>query len=444
MDAAQAQARPRAVRCRRCLPAHESLETNQRAVLALYDESAVKLLRYARAFGLSDETAEDVVQDVFVALFRHLCLGRPRHSLTGWLFRVTRNLSLKQRQRQRGAPADLLTDLLLERIADPGHTPEERAAFNAAMPAAAVGDACAGAPGPPMCLSALGGAVVSGHRERAGHLAWLGVEVADARLGRLASADREMTMEHDDHLSDDQLAAARRRPSGSARARGRGGARRSVRAVLRAARPVRTARRVLRRGAEASRTRAMTVHARPPAGTTRTRSREARVARWPVPPRLAHWAAVPAVVAVGVGVAGSWPLRPPGGVRTRRSDGMPVEADARPIASLTPGLALDVPARELCTQSPRPVQEIGEAVRARRAPELRHGGRAAGSIRARLPDHARTRGRPRCPEPLAPALPGAGVERRASRTSSKIYCRAWCARGGWICGPRNARSPATG
>jgi RNA polymerase sigma-70 factor (ECF subfamily) len=112
------------------LPAHQTLESNQRAVLALYDETAVRLLRYARSFGLSGEAAEDVVQDAFVALFRHLCLGRPRHSLTGWLFRVTRNLSLKQRQRQRGEPADLLTDLLLARIADPGHTPEERASFN--------------------------------------------------------------------------------------------------------------------------------------------------------------------------------------------------------------------------------------------------------------------------------------------------------------------------
>ena len=82
------------------------------------------------AFGLNDETAEDVVQDAFVALFRHLCLGRPRHSLTGWLFRVTRNLSLKQRQRERGAPADLVTDLLLERLVDPADTPEERLAFN--------------------------------------------------------------------------------------------------------------------------------------------------------------------------------------------------------------------------------------------------------------------------------------------------------------------------
>ena len=101
------------------LPSQEALESNQRTVLALYDETAVRLLRYARSFGLNDETAEDVVQDAFVALFRHLCLGRPRHSLTGWLFRVTRNLSLKQRQRERGAPADLVTDLLLERLVDP-------------------------------------------------------------------------------------------------------------------------------------------------------------------------------------------------------------------------------------------------------------------------------------------------------------------------------------
>ena len=105
-----------------------SLETAQRDVLSLYDEHAPALVRYARSFGLTDETAEDVVQDVFVALFRHLVLDRPRHNLTGWLFRVTRNLSLKQRRRS-GAPATgLFTDVLLERLVDPADTPEERLA----------------------------------------------------------------------------------------------------------------------------------------------------------------------------------------------------------------------------------------------------------------------------------------------------------------------------
>jgi RNA polymerase sigma-70 factor, ECF subfamily len=104
------------------------LDAAQREVLSLYDQHALPLLRYARSFGLSDETAEDVVQDVFVALFRHLVLDRPRHNLAGWLFRVARNLSLKQRRRAGASVADRFTSLLLERLVDPADTPEERMA----------------------------------------------------------------------------------------------------------------------------------------------------------------------------------------------------------------------------------------------------------------------------------------------------------------------------
>lgn len=106
------------------------LDAAQRDVLSLYDEHALPLLRYARSFGLSDEAAEDVVQDVFVALFRHLALDRPRHNLAGWLFRVTRNLSLKQRRRAGASAADRFTSLVLERLVDPADTPEERMAFD--------------------------------------------------------------------------------------------------------------------------------------------------------------------------------------------------------------------------------------------------------------------------------------------------------------------------
>jgi RNA polymerase sigma-70 factor, ECF subfamily len=106
-----------------------SLDAAQREVLSLYDEHAPRLLRYARSFGLTGEGAEDVVQDAFVALFRHLVARRPGHSLVGWLFKVTRNLALKQRRRAGTPPADLLSDLLLERLVDPADTPEERMAF---------------------------------------------------------------------------------------------------------------------------------------------------------------------------------------------------------------------------------------------------------------------------------------------------------------------------
>lgn len=111
------------------LPDVATLQALQLDVLSHYDEHALRLLRYARSFGLTEDGAEDVVQDVFVALFRHLALGRPRHNLAGWLFKVARNLALKQRRRTGGAPADLVADFLLERLVDPADTPEERMAF---------------------------------------------------------------------------------------------------------------------------------------------------------------------------------------------------------------------------------------------------------------------------------------------------------------------------
>ena len=164
------------------LPSQESLESNERAVLALYDETAVRLLRYARSFGLNDETA-DVVQDAFVALFRHLCLGRPRHSLTGWLFRVTRNLSLKQRQRERGAPPNTVTDLLLERLRRSGRHARGAPGLQRALPAAAVRGRRARAARSPVRVSAIGRAVLSRHRRRPEPVARRGREIARARPG---------------------------------------------------------------------------------------------------------------------------------------------------------------------------------------------------------------------------------------------------------------------
>jgi RNA polymerase sigma-70 factor, ECF subfamily len=68
-------------------------------VLLLFDRHAASLLRYVGSFGLRADEAEDVVQEVFLALFRHLLLDRSRRNLTGWLFQVSHNLALKQRRR---------------------------------------------------------------------------------------------------------------------------------------------------------------------------------------------------------------------------------------------------------------------------------------------------------------------------------------------------------
>src|SRR5262245_24416857 len=73
--------------------------TADREVMLLFDRCGLPLLRYVCSFGLSNEEAEDVVQDVFLLLFRHLRLGRSRVHLRGWLFRVARNQALKERAR---------------------------------------------------------------------------------------------------------------------------------------------------------------------------------------------------------------------------------------------------------------------------------------------------------------------------------------------------------
>jgi RNA polymerase sigma-70 factor, ECF subfamily len=92
-------------------------------VLQLFDRHAAQLGRYAASFGLRADESEDIVQEVFLALFRHLRLGRSRRNLGGWLFQVAHNLALKQRRRtQRRATASW--DAALHELIDPAANPE--------------------------------------------------------------------------------------------------------------------------------------------------------------------------------------------------------------------------------------------------------------------------------------------------------------------------------
>jgi len=73
--------------------------------------------------GLTPADGEEVIQEVFLALFRHLRNGKPRDNLRGWLFRVAHNLALKQRQRSRTnrvmEPQDGAEDLQIAHGPDP-------------------------------------------------------------------------------------------------------------------------------------------------------------------------------------------------------------------------------------------------------------------------------------------------------------------------------------
>jgi len=99
-------------------------------VIALFDQLQERLFRYALSFGLTAHDAEDVVQETFLSLFRHLQLGRSRQNLRGWIFRVGHNLALKRRTAVQTAPANVAYDDIAEGHRDPRPSVEEQIAFN--------------------------------------------------------------------------------------------------------------------------------------------------------------------------------------------------------------------------------------------------------------------------------------------------------------------------
>jgi RNA polymerase sigma-70 factor, ECF subfamily len=96
-------------------------------VLLLFNECGSGLRRYVASFGLSIDESEDVVQEVFLSLFRHLLLGRSQRNLRGWLFRVAHNLALKQRHAVQRRNSRHCDDLPLDRV-DASANPEEQLA----------------------------------------------------------------------------------------------------------------------------------------------------------------------------------------------------------------------------------------------------------------------------------------------------------------------------
>jgi RNA polymerase sigma-70 factor (ECF subfamily) len=98
-------------------------------VTRLFDELRNPVLRYLLRLGLSVPDGDEVVQEVFLALFEHLRRGKPKTNLRGWVFRVAHNLALKRRhasgRRKVLAPAG--SDAAEQQI-DPAPNPEEQMA----------------------------------------------------------------------------------------------------------------------------------------------------------------------------------------------------------------------------------------------------------------------------------------------------------------------------
>ena len=103
----------------------------QAEVLDLFDAAASSLRRYVRSCGVSPEAAEDVVQEAFLALFRHLCGGGARHNLRGWLMQVSHRLALRHRERcaRMQRHESPWQSEIAEAVADPADNPETQLAM---------------------------------------------------------------------------------------------------------------------------------------------------------------------------------------------------------------------------------------------------------------------------------------------------------------------------
>lgn len=95
-------------------------------VSALFDQFRDRLLRYLFTFGLTIPDGEEVVQEVFLALFQHLQRGRSRENLRGWIFRVAHNLALKRRHQSRRNPESMGGAGAEDSAIDSAPSPEDR------------------------------------------------------------------------------------------------------------------------------------------------------------------------------------------------------------------------------------------------------------------------------------------------------------------------------
>src|SRR6516225_9879865 len=86
------------------------LATGACEVTALYRELHKPLLRYLVCIGLSNDEAQDVVQDVFLSLHRHISAGGAQDNIRGWVFRVAHNQARNRQgsyHRRFGEPLDM-------------------------------------------------------------------------------------------------------------------------------------------------------------------------------------------------------------------------------------------------------------------------------------------------------------------------------------------------
>ena len=96
-------------------------------ITQLFDELRERVYRYLLCLSVSSSEAEDIIQETFLRLYRHLHAGGRDDNLRGWVFRVAHNISIdavRGRKYVEGVRPEQWTELT-GASADPAPSPEE-------------------------------------------------------------------------------------------------------------------------------------------------------------------------------------------------------------------------------------------------------------------------------------------------------------------------------
>jgi RNA polymerase sigma-70 factor, ECF subfamily len=102
-------------------------------VVNLFDQLQDRILRYLSSLGLSASGGDEVIQEAFLALFLHLQHEKPCQNLRAWVFQVSNNLALRQRNatlRNRQTLVEHDTVAAENVFIDGAPSPEDRLAGN--------------------------------------------------------------------------------------------------------------------------------------------------------------------------------------------------------------------------------------------------------------------------------------------------------------------------
>lgn len=103
--------------------ARAACDGDARAFESLLDRHQGRVLRVLRYMGVRPEDRDDVAQDVFVRIFRHLPGYRPGRPFRSWVYRIAVNAAHDHRARAGRQPASTPVDALPEPIAGPASAP---------------------------------------------------------------------------------------------------------------------------------------------------------------------------------------------------------------------------------------------------------------------------------------------------------------------------------